>query len=36
MCVRVLKNRKGLDGRKVDLKFLDQSRKLVEPVAVAV
>jgi hypothetical protein len=36
MCVRVLKNRKGLDGRKVDLKFREQSRKLVEPVAVTV
>jgi hypothetical protein len=36
MFVRILKNRKGADGRKVELRFMEQSRKLIEPVAVAV
>jgi DnaB-like helicase C terminal domain len=36
MYMRILKNRKGTDGRKVELRFLERSRKLVEPVGVAV
>jgi hypothetical protein len=33
MRVQVLKNRKGEDGRKVDLTFRPESRRLVEEVS---